>query len=71
MLCPEVIATSITAAAIAISKNFNAYDTAILAAAFSQLGDTLSTLAAVNDKIEFCAQKKEALDFASRSFSEE
>ncbi|MDR2932852.1 MAG: hypothetical protein LBV27_07055 [Oscillospiraceae bacterium] len=52
MLNPEELAAAVTAAAITISKNLNARDTAVLAAVFTQLGDTLVTIVAARDRIE-------------------
>lgn len=49
---PEEIAVAITAAAISISKKLPAEDTVLLGTAFTQLGDTLATLAAAKERLE-------------------
>ena len=53
---PEEIVLSITAAAISISKRLPAEDTVLLGAAFTQLGDTLATLAAARERLEATTQ---------------
>ena len=45
-MLPEQVALTVTAAAISISKRLNDEDLALLAAAFTQLGDTLTTISA-------------------------
>ena len=52
MRCPEEIVLSVTAAAIAVSKELSSAETALLAAVFTQLGDTLVTLAAAKDSMD-------------------
>jgi len=52
MLLPEEIAVAITAAAISISRQLSAEDSALLGAAFTQLGDTLTTIAAAKDRLD-------------------
>ena len=52
MLLPEEIAVAITAAAISISKQLSAEDSALLGAAFTQLGDTLATIAVARERLE-------------------
>lgn len=47
MPSPEEIVISVTAAAIAISKDLSPDDTAFLSLIFTQLGDTLATLSTV------------------------
>lgn len=49
---PETLTLSITVAAINISKCLPETDTALLGAIFSQLGDTLATIAAAKEKIK-------------------
>lgn len=44
MPSPEEITISVSAAAIAISKNLGIDETSLLAAIFTQLGDTLATI---------------------------
>ncbi|HAN20233.1 MAG: hypothetical protein A2Y15_05105 [Clostridiales bacterium GWF2_36_10] len=44
--CPLALTTTIGAAAAAISKNLTAEEIAFLAAVLTQLGDTLTTIAA-------------------------
>ena len=56
MLTPEEIAVSITAAAISISRQLSSEDSALLGAAFTQLGDTLTTLAAARDRLDAAAR---------------
>lgn len=57
MLCPEELAAAVTAAAISISKSLSSSDTDLLAAVFTQLGDTLATISAAKDKMEQCNPK--------------
>lgn len=45
MIDPEGLAASVTAAAIAISKSLNDDDLNLYGAVFTQLGDTLATIA--------------------------
>ena len=52
MLSPEEITIAITAAAISISKQLSAGDSALLGAVFTQLGDTLATIAVVRERLE-------------------
>ena len=52
MLSPEEITIAITAAAISISKQLSAEDSALLGAVFTQLGDTLATIAIVRERLE-------------------
>jgi len=56
MLLPEEIAVAITAAAISISKQLSTEDSALLGAAFTQLGDTLATIAAARTRLEDAAK---------------
>lgn len=58
VLCPEELAVSVTAAAITISKSLSALDTALISAVFTQLGDTLATIAAAKDKLENCLENQ-------------
>ena len=63
MLSPEEITIAITAAAISISKQLSTEDSALLGAVFTQLGDTLATIAVVRERLEAAdinANKKEA-----------
>ncbi len=50
--CPEVLVTAVTTAAIAISKDLSSADIALLANMFTQLGDTLNTIAAARECCE-------------------
>jgi len=52
MLLPEEIALTITAAAISISKQLSPEDSALVGAAFTQLGDTMATIAAARARID-------------------
>jgi mannose/fructose/N-acetylgalactosamine-specific phosphotransferase system component IIC len=45
MLCPSTLVASITATGIAISEGKTTDEIALLGVIFSQLGDTLSTIA--------------------------
>ena len=56
MLLPEEIAVAITAAAISISKQLSDEDAALFGAAFTQLGDTLATIAAARSRLEATAK---------------
>lgn len=49
MKCPEALALSITAAAIAVARELTNDEIALLSSAAMQFGDTLSTLAAARD----------------------
>ena len=49
MKCPEGLILSISAAAIAISKELTKNEIEILGAAATQFGDTLTTLAVLKD----------------------
>lgn len=49
MPSPEEIVLSVSAAAIAISKNLSTDDTVLLATVFTQLGDTLATIATAKE----------------------
>jgi hypothetical protein len=44
------LALSVTAAAIALSKGLDNDEMALMGAVFTQLGDTLTTMSAANDK---------------------
>lgn len=46
MMCPNELAASITAAAVAMAKDKSENEINLLGAVFSQLGDTLETIAA-------------------------
>jgi len=56
MICPNTLAASITAAAIALSEGKSSEDINLLGAIFTQLGDTLDTISiqqsAVEQKLE-------------------
>lgn len=56
--CPEVLVTAVTTAAIAMSKDLSSSDIALLASIFTQLGDTLITIAAAR---QCCESEKEPL----------
>lgn len=51
MICPENLAATVTALAIAISKDKSSTENAVLGAIFSQLGDTLETISAQQECI--------------------
>lgn len=55
-MCPQGFLYTITALASAIAENYTDEETALLGAIFSQLGDTLSTVAAKN---AMCAAKQQ------------
>lgn len=46
------LVTFITAAACAISKNYSTEELTVIAAAFTQLGDTIATIIAQEDACE-------------------
>ena len=48
-MCPENIVASITAIAVALSKGRSQEEISLLAAVFTQLGDTLATIASARD----------------------
>jgi hypothetical protein len=50
--CPETLVAAVTTAAIAIAKDLNSNEVALLASVFVQLGDTLATIAVVRDTCE-------------------
>ena len=56
MLLPEEIAVAITAAAISISKQLSSEGSALLGAVFTQLGDTLTTIATARDRLDAAAK---------------
>ena len=61
MLCPEELAAAVTAAAVSISRGLDISQTALLAAVFTQLADTLTTLATAKDRCEqICGQSGNA-----------
>lgn len=45
MMCPNELVTSITALAVAIAEGKSEDELSVLAALFTQLGDTLETIA--------------------------
>ena len=45
-MCPNQLTAAITAAAAVLAENRSAEEIALLAAVFTQLGDTLTTIAA-------------------------
>ena len=49
---PEEIAVSVTATAIAMSKNLNNDEMLLIAAVFMQLADTLITITTARDNLE-------------------
>ena len=65
MLSPEEIAVSVTATAIAMSKNLQDDDMLLIAAVFMQLADTLITISTARDKIEKKRTAKQAQNDAS------
>ena len=52
MLRPEEVAAAVAATAMAISKDLSAVDTALLAAVFGQLSNTLVTLSTMKARYE-------------------
>jgi len=60
MFLAEEITLAITAAAISISKRLSPEDAALLGAAFTQLGDTLATIAAARDRFEQLEEASQA-----------
>lgn len=56
MMCPNELAASVTAAAVAIAKGRSESEISLLAAIFVQLGDTLETIAA--QKALCCSDSK-------------
>ena len=58
MEAPEALVAGITALALALAEGRNSDDLALLAAAFTQLGDTLATMAIQRAKQEELAIKK-------------
>jgi len=66
MLFPEELTLAVTAAAISISKVLPASDTALLGAVFTQLGDTLTTIATARDRLEL-AEKADDPDNGDKS----
>lgn len=52
MLCPEELVLLISSVAVSLSKNIDDDELGVLAAAFTQLGDTLATILAQKDYIE-------------------
>lgn len=59
MLCPNTLVASITAAAVAIADERSNEDIGILAAAFTQLGDTLATIVTQRSRIESGCEQTE------------
>jgi hypothetical protein len=60
MLSPEEIAVSVTATAIAMSKNLTDDEMLLIAAVFMQLADTLVTISTAKEK---CAKMAEVQPF--------
>jgi len=56
--CPEVIVTAVTTAAIAMSRDLSANEIALLSSIFTQLGDTLATIATARDS---CSEAQEPI----------
>lgn len=52
MVCPEGLAVSVSALAATLSKGKSADELSLLGAVFTQLGDTLATIAAVKSLAE-------------------
>ena len=63
---PEEIVVAITAAAVSISKKLSSEDSALLGSAFTQLGDTLTTLSLAKDRLD-AAAKAQTDDQSSQS----
>lgn len=59
MLCPQELTIAVAAAANALYERLSDKELAVLAAVFTQLGDTLITLAAQKALLERCCEKKE------------
>lgn len=59
MLCPQELTVAVTAAANALYERLAAEELAVLSAVFTQLGDTLITLAAQKALLKArCAEKE-------------
>ena len=55
MLCPQEIAAIVNAAAVALSEGRSIEELNILAAIFTQIGDTLATIAVQTENLQsFC-----------------
>lgn len=56
MICPEELATLVTAAAVSLAQSVTDKELDILAAVFTQLGDTLATIAVQRANISACCE---------------
>ncbi|MDP4119473.1 MAG: hypothetical protein Q8876_00230 [Bacillota bacterium] len=52
MICPNTLVASITGIAVALSEGHSSDDIALMGAAFSQLGDTLTTISIAKERCE-------------------
>jgi len=60
MCCPNTLTASITAAAAMLAEGRESDEIALLGAALTQLGDTLTTIAAFKDKCAASDKTKSA-----------
>ena len=67
MRCLSALPATVTAAAIAISEGRDADELALLGAVFTQLGDTITTIAAQKSLCEAKDQKPAISDSAKAS----
>ncbi len=58
MICPEELAVLVNTLAIAIAQDKTIEQLGVLAAVFTQLGDTLATIAVQRENIEACFEAK-------------
>lgn len=58
MLCPEQIAMIASAIAVSFSENKSTAELSMYAAIFTQVGDTLATIATGRSNIEDCLNEK-------------
>ena len=59
MICPNTLAASITAVAIALADGRSDDEINVLGAAFTQLGDTLTLMGVQRDRISQSGAEKE------------
>ena len=57
MICPEELAVMVNAVAIATAQDKSVEQIEILSAVFTQIGDTLATIATQKANIELCLKK--------------
>ena len=60
MCCPNALIASVTAAAALLAEGRESDEIALLGAVFTQLGDTLVTIAATKDRCETIEKIKSA-----------